>query len=335
MLARVYVSLAEKGLGEACLSQAFSPRATKHTTLVRLEGPTLRATTEDVPEANPLEGEEPRAIWAAPDGTIFVSTVNGTRDSGDVHRRDKAGAWTVITRRRSTVPVQLWGRSATDLYVMDGDSLAHFDGKTKAEVPPPASTTSAMGGIGDDLFVVGASSGESEGEGTPGVQLYRRRGATGKWAVEPTTEGLALNGLWSGGTALWARALAADGEEGVDDRLLQRGANGRWTERTWFGATRPAEVSIRAVWVSPTGDAFVATGSGVFRSSSGGASWSKAGEPGEVEALWGRSNGDVYASTRGGLLHYDGKSWSPTSYHGAASVLGGTATEVILAVSSD
>lgn len=335
LLGRAALSLAEKGLGEACASEANRPRTTKHTTLVRLEGRTLQAITEEIPEANAFEGEEPGAIWAAPDGTVFVSTVNGAHHSSDVHRRDKTGAWEVVTRRRSSRAVQLWGRSASDLYMIDGDSLAHLEGTQKTEILLPASTTSALGGIGEDVFVVGESYRETAGDSALSVQLHRRHGAAGKWVVEPTVQGLEVRTLWAGGGTLWGRAVGGDGEDGTDDHLLQRTANGRWTERKWFGTTPQGAATIRAVWVSPTGDAFVATSSGVFRSASGGASWSKTGEPADVEALWGRSNGDVYACTGDGLLHYDGKSWSATSYSGRASVIGGTATDVLLAVSTD
>lgn len=61
----------------------------------------------------------------------------------------------------------------------------------------------------------------------------------------------------------------------------------------------------------------------------------KIGEADDVAVLWGRSNSDVYATTARGLLHYDGKSWSPTSYTRWATVMGGTGTDVLLAAPSD
>jgi hypothetical protein len=139
-----------------------------------------------------------------------------------------------------------------------------------------------------------------------------------------------VRGLWSGGGALWARAVAGDNDDGVDDRLLQRTAAGRWTERRWYGATRPRSVGVGAVWVSPTAEAFVATSLGVYRSASSGLAWRKTDAPVGVVALWGRASDDVYAGTQEGLLHYDGKVWSTTSYTEPVRVLGGTATEVLV-----
>jgi hypothetical protein len=330
-------------------------RPVKHAGFVRLEGPALKvADTEDLPEAHALEGEEPGAIWTAPDGTVFLSTMTGSHNRSNVYRRDKTtGTWDVIATRRSLRLAQLWGRSAADLYIMDHDSLAHFNGIKTTEIVPPTTNVLALGGVGEDVFLAaasvpssadaddsddapsdaGAKAAKAAKAREPGVRLHRRRasGASG-WVVEPTVTGLEVKELWSAGGTMWGRALAPDGVDGYDDRLVQRSANGQWTERKWYGATRPGSTNIRAVWVSPTKDAFVATDGGIFRSANGGASWSKTGTEVHVDGLWGRSNTDVYATTRDGLLHYDGKAWSATSYTSRATAIGGTATDVLLGV---
>lgn len=315
---------------------AAAPKTVKHVALVRLEGPTLTATTEEIPAANFGEGEEPGTIWSAPDGTVFVTTLTSTHDGSNVHRRDTTGTWSVISRRRSSRPCQLWGKSAKDFYILDHDSIAHYDGTRTTEVLPPAPETFALGGIGEDIFISGLSQDRDTGDDR--MQLHRRQGAAAdaKWVVEPTPESLTVRALWSGGGTLWARGVAKDGEEGVDDRLLQR-VSGRWTERKWFGAKRPAAAGIKALWVSPSGDAFMANYDGIYRSSNGGASWTKTSETSDAKALWGRSNNDVYAATLDGVDHYDGKKWSPTSYRSGdtahvARVMGGTASEVLLVV---
>jgi hypothetical protein len=303
-------------------------RSVKHVALVRLEGPELEPTTEDIPQTNTGEAEYPGHIWTAPDGSIFVSTMNGAHERSFVHRRDKNGAWSTVATRRTGRVVQLWGRSATDVVLMDWDSLAHWDGTSKTEIEPPVSRLFALGGIGQDVFVAGQAPNKNTGELT--MQLYRRHGE-GEWAVEPTTGDLAIKELWSGGNTLWGRALGKDGEDAVDDRLVQR-ANGKWTERKPFGATRPTSVAIRSVWVTPTGDAFVASDAGVFRSTGGGASWTKVSAATDYDGLWGRSPNDVYAATGDGVQHFDGKTWSKTSYTAEATAIGGTASELLVLV---
>ncbi len=330
VLGRAKLLIAESGLTEACASlPALSP---KYTALVVLEGKELTATAETIPGADTLEGEEPRTIWAAADGTVFVGTMEGRGRRSFVHRRDKTGTWDVIATRRTTSPVQLWGRSGTDLYILDGDSLAHFDGIKTTEVTPPAPKELALGGIDLEVFVLGESTtDESLDASTGGVLLHRRRGSGGSWTTEATLPRFEVRALWSGGSSLWARAVTADGDNAGDDHLLQRSSSGRWVERAWFGATRPALATIKTVWVSAAGEAFVAADGGVFRSSNGGASWAKTGAPPEVGALWGRSSTDVYATTEKGLMHYDGKSWSSTKYTEPSTVLGGNATQVFVA----
>lgn len=107
----------------------------------------------------------------------------------------------------------------------------------------------------------------------PSVDLHRLHGgAAGSWTPETAMAGLAVRDLWVGGGTIWGRAVGSEGVDGVDDRLLQRSASGRWTEKMWYGAKRPSTVDIHAVWVSPTGDAFVAADTGVVRSRNGGAS---------------------------------------------------------------
>jgi hypothetical protein len=337
VLATLALSRADSGLTEACASDTSRFAASKHTSLVRLEGPTLRATTESVPEPSSLEAEEPAAIWTAPDGSVFVTTkfVSGGRKMSHVHRRDKTGVWEVVTRRRSTIPAQVWIRSATDVYVMDVDSLVHWNGTKTTDITAPAPRLLALGGIGEDMLVASEPSpDDGSADAAAPVQLHRRRGVSGPWTDEPAVPGLVVKELWSAGGTVWGRAVAGDGEDGIDDQLVKRDS-GRWTEKKWFGATRPTTAAIGAVWVSPTGDAFVSTNTGVFRSVNGGASWAKTGTPEDVESLWGRSNSDVYAATGNGLMHYDGKAWSKTSYTDRATAIAGTATAVLLLVATD
>jgi len=212
---------------------------------------------------------------------------------------------------------------------MDVDSLAHYDGRKTTEIDPPPSPLSGLGGIGEELFVASESVDTTE--------LQRRRGfaAAGTWTNETSgVEGVIIRKLFTGNGTLWATAADRDDSDADPDHLLVRTGSGRWTEKKWFGTTKPAASTIRSVWVSPSNDAFVATDSGIYRSTGGGSAWTRSGPQTDVENLWGRSNGDVYATSATGLLHYDGKAWSPTKYTGSELVIGGTATDVILLGSS-
>ncbi len=334
LLGRAGLSIAVQGLADAC-SSSGSLGPTRHVSLVRLTGPALQVNSETI--ATATGSETPGVIWAAPDGTIFVSTRVGS-DSSNVHRRDRSGVWSVIGHRRSTRAVQFWGKSSSDLTFMDVDSLAHWDGSKTTEIAPPPAPLSGLAGIGDDLFVASESVDASE------LQRRKGTGESAVWTEEPLgVDGVVIRKLFAGNGTLWATGADRDDRDDRDDsddsdadpdHLLVRAGNGRWVEKKWFGATKPIRGTIRSVWVSPTNDAFVATDAGIYRSTSGGATWTRSGTQTDVENVWGRSNGDVYATSASGLLHYDGKAWTPTKYTGSEMVIGGNATDVILMGSS-
>ena len=201
----------------------------------------------------------------------------------------------------------------------------HYDGHQTTEISPPPSPLSGLAGIGDDLFVA------SEAVDTTELQRRKGSGSAATWTNETLgVDGVIIRKLYAGNSTLWATAADRDDSDADPDHLLVRTGNGRWTEKKWFGATKPVASTIRSVWVSPTNDAFIATDSGIYRSSGGGSTWTRSGTQTDIENVWGRSNGDVYATSASGLLHYDGKAWTPTKYTGSELVIGGTATEVLL-----
>ncbi len=221
---------------------------------------------------------------------------------------------------------------------MDGDSLAHYDGKKTSELSLPSETLRALGGIGDEVFVAAESSSEDNdsaadaGAPTP-YKIHHRHGMAGSWAAEPVSATVEMRELWSGGSSLWGRATDDDG----DDHLFLRTGNGRWTERKAIGgatATGARKIDIRTMWISPTNDAFVAAGGGIYRSNGGADAWTQIGTPAGVSLIWGRSSRDLYVNASNGVLHYDGKAWTETSFTQRAVALGGTATDVLIGTTS-
>lgn len=315
--------VAKEGLSQACSLDLSLAAPAPRTKLVVLDGTTLAETTEAVPSAaGARNGERPGSLWVAPDGAIFVATMEGTSERSFVHLRRPDGTWSVVATRRSPTPARMWGRSATDMYVLDRDSLAHFDGTKLTEVDMPLSTTYALAGIGEDVVVSGlALDGPDASKGGVDRALRFR---LGKWVPETTLPGLVPESLWPAGSAgTWGFAF-----DNAKTHLLLRSPSGQWTEREWPAGT--AEDDDPVMWAAASGESFLGTQRGVFRTANRGASWSRAGDPGEVRALWGRAANDVYALTPRGLSHYDGKTWSPTSFAGEAHLLGGTAKRLFV-----
>ncbi|MBX3219170.1 MAG: hypothetical protein KF795_01545 [Labilithrix sp.] len=307
--------LAKFGLDEACASGAIRPRPVTHAQLVTLTGPTREPTVERIPDAEP--GEQPRAVWVAPDGTAFIATTapdDAPRRKCVVYRRTKAGEWATVHEALGGTRASLFGRTSSDVYLMTNTALERFDGATWKAVPAPSLDHLSSATVsGADVFFAGLSDAVG--------QVHRRRGDT--WTKEPVPEGLIVTEVFGGGASVWA--LADDPES--EQALLQRSSAGAWVVRTPSGDAGSS--TMYSVWTSPTGDTFVATDEGVLRSTNG-ASWKTLETPGVVTSLWGRSSRDVYGTSVFGLVHYDGSKWTETSYSGRIGAVSGTATELFV-----
>jgi hypothetical protein len=251
----------------------------------------------------------------APDGTVFVATTTSAEgeEKAVVYRRKKAGGFDIVYEKPfSGTSLALSGRSATDLWI-SSRNVAHFDGSRWTDVETPAfSSFVPLTGSGPEVFISDVS----------GSQVYRKRGST--WQKEAVPGEIFVTQFFTGGSAVWALGTDASSR----DVILQRSAAGTWAIKT--PEPDSGTSNIRSAWVSPTGDVFVATDDGIARSSNGGTTWSTQETADPIDALWGRSNSDLYGASTSGLLRYDGKKWSDTSYSDAVTALSGTATEVLV-----
>ena len=313
--------LAEYGLEEACRNGAIrAPLAPQRTQLVRFARSASSPTVEPIPEQDPARGEIPRALFAAADGTVFAATVTeAPRRRCVVYKRSTAGAWVVSHSIASpSNDVTIVGRSASDVYLAVGMTIAHFDGVSWSSTAMPTDDIiDGAAAAGGELFVATSMSDERRA-------VHRRHG--GAWMKEATPTGVSFRALHGAGTSLWA--VAEDDQE--HQVLLRRAPGGVWSTRTPSG-DQGASLAVQSFWASPSGEVFVGTSSSVLRSKDGGASWSEEPRPDGVAALWGRSSTDVYALEGSGLVHFDGKSWSwiTDDLRGGQS-LSGTATDVLV-----
>jgi len=160
-----------------------------------------------------------------------------------------------------------------------------------------------------------AGSDELWAVGTGGLVLKRSQGV---WAPQVSGTTKKLNGI-SGRSAndIWVV-----GEQGT---LLH--FNG-----TWVTTQSPTTANLNAVWESPNGAITVLAGDGSIlqRDSS---TWSTA-VPGSGKDylfawIWGDAPNDIWA-VNGGLLHWDGQSWSSPSMptNGGGPVTGTSGSDV-------
>lgn len=313
--------LADLGVKEACLDNAISAKTKKrtvHPRLVRLVGPTLSETSEDIPELDSTEGERPRAAWTASDGTLFVGGIAGSESlKSVVHWRTPDGKWsrTMIGGVTSDdAPLSIAGKSASDVYAAFGTKLAHFDGKTwlDMEAPDEGKLTGVTSTTNDVFITMRSMSLDT---------VYRR--TKSGWVKDSE---LGFQHVRAGGAAIWATGLSME-----KPIAAVRGADGKWTKKSVI-PDAGADATFMGLWVSPSGDPFVFTDTTVLRGSNGGAKWveDELVVAGAIKAIWGRSSSDVYAASFSRLLRFDGKGWNSTTYVGKAAALSGTAKEVFV-----
>lgn len=312
--------LTEFGLDEACRSGAIRPPpAVKHAQLVRLGNSGMIPITESLPEESPLRGEAPRALFAAPDGTVFAATSTDLTRACVVYKRSADGKWSPsFTTMAPPGAVELFGRGSSDVYLATGSGLAHFDGTAWSKLAMPG--TGNLDGaalVGGDVFLALGTSDD-------GSTVHRRR--SGAWSKEALPAGVtSVLSLYGGGGALWA----VGEDQYTKESLLRRAPAGGWSTKSPDLEGNP--LVVRSFWVSPSGEAFLGSTGSVLRSKDAGATWTEEPRPDAVGALWGRSSTDVYALEGSGLVHFDGKRWSSIDAElpGAQS-LAGTASEVLV-----
>lgn len=311
----VHELLAELGVREACRDGSIRPKRVPHPRLVRLAGPEADPAIEDIPELRTDDGERPRAVWAATDGTVLVGASVPGSTTRVIHRRTASGAWQIVHQQSSAHgddDMTFFGRGPSDVYATIGGALLHFDGASWSNVATPASPITWGAANGSDVFAVAG------GDASPA--LLRRQGAG--WARERTGD-LRVVEVRSGGASVWALGRI-DGESAI----AQRAPGGTWTVKK--AGVEAGSAEPLGLWVSPSGDPFVLTDAAVLRGKGDRWTADDLEVAASIKVMWGRSSADVYAATSARLFHFDGKAWAPTAYAGEAEAIAGTAKEVLV-----
>jgi hypothetical protein len=213
--------LAEFGLDEACRSGAIRPPpAVKHAAVIRIGSAGIIPITESLPEENAARGETPRALFAAPDGTVFAATTTDITRACVVYKRNgEQGKWAPsFTTTSPPGEVELFGRGSSDVYLATGGGLAHFDGTSWSKLTTPGTGgLDGAAGVGGAVFL---AVGASDDEGS----LHRRR--SGAWSKETLPAGISsVLALYGGGGALWA----VGEDQHSTQSLFRRGPAGGWS----------------------------------------------------------------------------------------------------------
>lgn len=294
-----------------------------------------------------------------------------------------AGNWTQFYRRNidgtwAQLPVDasepfgisvcaLWGRSPTEVFLLNEDSVFYYDGSH------PAVRTSyrtairrqwlAGAGAGDLLYGVGPAgvAHEFRPDGRGGATLsaltvgghadmnFTPAGLAACGADDVLAYGFAHDGpgmwpLWhiANGVAqpfpslpqgatrpVWVKAVSATSLHDVvvaweNWQDWRRGVH-RWDGSKWIAL--PGAESTVALWRSPTGRLFAAGPARVQTWTDGGVWETLYTVPAEqpedqFNALWGRTDADIFAATRNGkVLHYNGSTWTTETTPGTDAIM--------------
>jgi hypothetical protein len=192
----------------------------------------------------------------------------------------------------------VWGSSSSNVFVMGSQWIYRYDGSVWRRQEAGAK---GLGGIW------GLSACEVFASGAPGI---RRFDGT-SWSEFPAPP-WGVSGLW--GTS--ASDLFAIGgiSSVVDGELVVRGKIAHYDGTAWIEMVEDAGTRLNAIWAASPSSIYVAGGLNHTRLilHYDGVDWSPvySGGGGELRSIFGRSDSDIYAAGAGGVLHYDGTSWT-------------------------
>jgi len=221
---------------------------------------------------------------------------------------------------------QIWGSSGSDVFVVGGNTIRHYDGSTWSDMS--SGTTEWLGGVwgssGSDVFAVG-------GSGT----ILHYNGSTWSTMSSGTTNN--LQGVWgSSGSDVFA--VGGYFEERQIGRL--HGTILHYNGSTWSTMLSGTTNYLLGVWGSSGSDVFAVGVSGTILHYNG-STWStmSSGTKSYLRGVWGSSRNNVFAVGDGGtVLHYNGLTWSSikiesvTTYNLNLSAICGSSRSDVFAV---
>ena len=206
----------------------------------------------------------------------------------------------------------VWGANGNDVFAVGGSvpgTILHYDGTSwSAQTNASDSLFGVWGTSGSNVFAVGYAGAIRHYNGT-------------SWSSQSSGTSNWLFGVW--------------GTNGSD--VFAVGSAGtilHYNGSTWSAQASGTTEGLRGVWGSSVSDVF-AVGSGGTILHYDGTSWTAlvSGTSNDLNGVWGASGSDVFA-VGGGVIHYDGSTWSFSSCCATAFGVWGTSGSNVFAVGS-
>ncbi len=260
-------------------------------------------------------------VWGFDANNIYIISKTGNIyhfDGQSWREEGKASA-------RASNAFAIWGLNPNNLFVVgDYGLIAHYDGAAwKDQVQGPPFWTNRVWTDGVRVVVVGN-----------GPQVLRYDGA--RWILEELPG--EVGDAWAYHTYdIWG--LAWNDLYATGDGVIWHFDGQTWTQAytllTNFGG-QEFPVSLTAIWGSGPGDVY-AVGVGLFPREEiivhyDGKEWSivrRQASLALLQDIWGSGPNDIYvAAGDGGILHYNGSTWSQIAFGYFVSVWGADANHV-------
>jgi hypothetical protein len=274
-------------------------------------------------------GPKKFGVWGSGPTNVFYASNNG------IYHFD-GSSWTLGASTPALgAQTAIWGSGPTDVFAVGAAILgiAHYDGMSWTIMVTGVAADAVWGSGPTDVFAVGASGSIQHYDGTNWTAMTSgtTQTLTGVWGTGPSS----VFAVGTGGTVLhydgtrWS-TVASPGQDlsgiwgsGTAD-VFAVGAAG--TLLHYGGASYDAMASgtalnLRGVWGDGASDVFSVGDAGTILRFNG-VSWSAMSNPSSISltGVWGTGPNNVYA-VDGGLLHYDGTTWT---YAGNANFIWGT-----------
>ncbi len=343
-------------------------------TILHYDGNTWSGTSSGTNDLYGVWGSSPLDVYAVGaagtiihyDGSAWSDVSSGTNDlhgvwgttSSNVYAVGVAStmlhydgvAWSAVTYGGWGVDLNcVWGSSSSDVYAGDnGGWLWHYNGTEWSQALTPGfAVYGGWGSLLSNVFVAGYYCSDfgcyfiaQESATSPFVTNYNGpKIISGLWGSSSTdvfavggsgtilhNDGTGWSSISSGFTddlnAVW-------GSSSTNVYAVQETMGGydfvyipHYDGSTWEVLTPQNPVELTGIWGSSSTDMF-AVGPGVYGGilHFDGISWSFM--DGKGSGVWGSSSSDVYTvGPACSILHYDGNSWSDMSYDGASDLYG-------------
>jgi hypothetical protein len=260
-----------------------------------------------------VSGQAVASVWAVGDAGVAV--------------HDTASTWTSIPTGQSSALYGVWVAGAGSVYAVGASgTVVHYNGTKWTPMSTPGGTGNLRAIWGNDathMWAVGDNGGVIFGNGTTWVKQTSgtSQGLTGVWGDAATDVYAAGTGgtiihftgsSWSSMPSGSSNDLSAIGGSAATD-IWAVGDNGttlHYNGTSWSTIGPNSGIPLTGVTAGSSSSIWAVGVQGSLLSSSGSA-WQVSMQSGlSFYAVWASSATDVYVSSLGTVLHYNGTQWT-------------------------